>query len=131
MTHDDAVIISPPARPPRGEPVFVPRATTVVVVAALGVCVLVNAALLVDRLLLDRATAGSDAALVRKDQVVTLTGLSHVAFWRTSVLLTRGGCSSWRPSSWPPPPPPGTRRRRRRQAPRSGFWRGRCASVWC
>ncbi|MEU1616062.1 DUF4328 domain-containing protein [Streptomyces sp. NPDC005722] len=43
MTHDGAVIISPPARPPRGEPDLVPRATTVVVVAALGVRVPVNA----------------------------------------------------------------------------------------
>ncbi|MET9877291.1 DUF4328 domain-containing protein [Actinacidiphila glaucinigra] len=89
MTHDDAVIISPPARPAGGEPVFVPRATTVVVVAALGVCVLVNAALLADRLLLDRAAAGSDAALVRKDQVVTLTGLSHLAFVLTGVVFLR------------------------------------------
>ncbi|MFD8076130.1 DUF4328 domain-containing protein [Streptomyces sp. NPDC059718] len=89
MIHDDAGVMSPPVRPAEGEPVFVPKATTVLVVAALGVCVLVNAALLVARLFLDRAAGGSAAALARGDEVVTLTGLSHLAFVLTGVVFLR------------------------------------------
>ncbi|MDX3095874.1 DUF4328 domain-containing protein [Streptomyces sp. ME01-24h] len=89
MTQDDAIVISPPARPATSEPVFVPKATTVVVVAALAVCVLVNAALLADRLLLYRAADGSRAALARTDEVAALTGLSHLAFLLTGVVFLR------------------------------------------
>lgn len=89
MTDHDAIVISPPVQPAEGEPVFVPKALTVVVVAALGTCVLVNATLLVARLFLHRAAHGSDVALAREDEVLTLTGLSHLAFLLTGVVFLR------------------------------------------
>ncbi|MFE0630487.1 hypothetical protein ACFW3D_26405 [Streptomyces sp. NPDC058864] len=48
-----------------------------------------NAALPVDRLCYSIAAAGSDALLVRKDEVVTLTGLSRLTFALTGIVLLR------------------------------------------
>jgi uncharacterized protein involved in exopolysaccharide biosynthesis len=55
VSNDDAIAISPPVPLTEGEPLFVPKVMTIVVVAALGVCVLVNAALLIAQLRLYRA----------------------------------------------------------------------------
>jgi hypothetical protein len=89
VSHDDAIAISPPVPSAKGEPIFVPKAMTMVVVAALGVCVLVNAALLIAQLRLYRAVDGSYAAFERGIWVGNLTGISHFAFVLTGVVFLR------------------------------------------
>lgn len=79
MNHDDIIATSPPVPRPR-EPLFVPRVMTTVVMAALGVCVLVNAALLVAQLRFHRAADGSYAAVQREMWVGNLTGMRLLAF---------------------------------------------------
>ncbi|MFE4652072.1 DUF4328 domain-containing protein [Streptomyces sp. NPDC056707] len=89
MNHDDAIAISPPAPSTEGEPLFVPRAMTTVVVAALGVCVLVNAALLIAQLRFLRAADGSYAAVQREMWVGNLTGMRLLAFLVTGIVFLR------------------------------------------
>ncbi|MFE9867269.1 DUF4328 domain-containing protein [Streptomyces sp. NPDC005506] len=89
MNHDDAIAISPPAPSTEGEPLFVPRAMTTVVVAALGVCVLVNAALLIAQLRFMRAADGSYAAVQREMWVGNLTGMRLLAFLVTGIVFLR------------------------------------------
>ncbi|MGW6291926.1 DUF4328 domain-containing protein [Streptomyces sp. NPDC055058] len=62
---------------------------TTVVVAALGACVLVNAALLIAQLRLYRAADGSYAAFEREIWVGNLTGLRLVAFLLTGIVFLR------------------------------------------
>lgn len=59
------------------------------VVVALGICVLVNAALLIAQLRLHGAADGSYAALDRGIWVGNLTGISHLAFVLTGVVFLR------------------------------------------
>ncbi|MGW3873097.1 DUF4328 domain-containing protein [Streptomyces sp. NPDC005055] len=89
VSHDDAIAISPPAPSTEREPLFVPRPMTTVVVAALGVCVLVNAALLIAQLRLCRATDGSYAAFQREIWVGNLTGMRLLAFLVTGFVFLR------------------------------------------
>ncbi|WNO68615.1 DUF4328 domain-containing protein [Streptomyces sp. AM2-3-1] len=89
MNHDDAIAISPPAPSTEREPLFVPRAMTTVVVAALGVCVLVNAALLIAQLRFLRAADGSYAAVQREMWVGTFTGMRLLAFLVTGIVFLR------------------------------------------
>ncbi|WP_406359615.1 DUF4328 domain-containing protein [Streptomyces sp. NBC_01544] len=89
MNHDDAIAISPPAPSTEREPLFVPRAMTTVVVAALGVCVLVNAALLIAQLRFSRAADGSYAAVQREMWVGTFTGMRLLAFLVTGIVFLR------------------------------------------
>ncbi|WP_326818299.1 DUF4328 domain-containing protein [Streptomyces sp. NBC_01762] len=62
---------------------------TTVVIAALGVCVLVNAALLIAQLRLYRATDGSYAAFQREVWVGNLTGMRLLAFLVTGFVFLR------------------------------------------
>jgi hypothetical protein len=89
VSNDDAIAISPPVPLTEGEPLFVPKVMTIVVVAALGVCVLVNAALLIAQLRLYRAANGSYAAFEREIWVGNLTGMSHLAFVLTGIIFLR------------------------------------------
>ncbi|WP_351235668.1 DUF4328 domain-containing protein [Streptomyces sp. NPDC002133] len=89
MNDDGTIAMSPPAPSAKGEPLFVPKAMTTVVVAALGACVLVNAALLVAQLRLHRAADGSYAAFEREIWVGTLTGLRLFAFLLTGIVFLR------------------------------------------
>lgn len=89
VSHDDASAISPPVSSTEREPLFVPRAMTTVVIAALGVCVLVNAALLIAQLRLYRATDGSYAAFQREVWVGNLTGMRLLAFLVTGFVFLR------------------------------------------
>lgn len=89
MNHDDAIAISPPVPSTGREPLFVPRAMTTVVMAALGGCVLVNAALFVAQLRLHRAADGSYAAVQREMWVGNLTGMRLLAFLVTGFVFLR------------------------------------------
>ncbi|MFJ7948395.1 DUF4328 domain-containing protein [Streptomyces sp. NPDC096354] len=89
MNHDDAIAISAPVPSTGREPLFVPRAMTTVVMAALGGCVLVNAALLVAQLLLHRVADGSYAAVQREMWVGNLTGMRLLAFLVTGFVFLR------------------------------------------
>ncbi|MFF1846858.1 DUF4328 domain-containing protein [Streptomyces sp. NPDC058217] len=62
---------------------------TTVVVAALGVCVLVNAALLIAQLRFLRAADGSYAAVQREMWVGNLTGMRLLAFLVTGIVFLR------------------------------------------
>ncbi|MGY4907692.1 DUF4328 domain-containing protein [Streptomyces sp. 900116325] len=89
MNHDDTIAISAPVPSTGREPLFVPRAMTTVVMAALGVCVLVNAALLVAQLRFHRAADGSYAAVQREMWVGNLTGMRLLAFLVTGIVFLR------------------------------------------
>ncbi|MFD7757733.1 DUF4328 domain-containing protein [Streptomyces sp. NPDC059757] len=89
MNHDDAIAISPPTPSTEREPLFVPRAMTTVVMAALGVCVLVNAALLIAQLRFFRAADGSYAAVQREMWVGNLTGMRLLTFLVTGIVFLR------------------------------------------
>jgi hypothetical protein len=89
VSHDNAIVISPPVLSTEGEPVFVPKAMTTVVVALLGACVLVNAALLIAQLRLYRAADGSYAAFEREIWVGNLTGMRLFAFLLTGFVFLR------------------------------------------
>ncbi|MFE7772575.1 DUF4328 domain-containing protein [Streptomyces sp. NPDC057445] len=89
MSHDNAIAISPPVPSAAREPLFVPKAMTTVVVAALGVCTLVNAALLVAQLRLHLAADGSYAAFEREMWVGNLTGIRLLAFLLTGFVFLR------------------------------------------
>ncbi|MET7787009.1 DUF4328 domain-containing protein [Streptomyces sp900116325] len=89
MNHDDTIAISAPVPSTGRVPLFVPRAMTTVVMAALGVCVLVNAALLVAQLRFHRAADGSYAAIQREMWVGNLTGMRLLAFLVTGIVFLR------------------------------------------
>ncbi|WP_327711320.1 DUF4328 domain-containing protein [Streptomyces sp. NBC_00464] len=89
MTHNDAIAASRPVSSPDGEPLFVPTAMTAAVVAALGACVLLNAALLVAQLRLYRAPDGSHAASGSETWVDNLTGMVLFAFLLTGFVFLR------------------------------------------
>lgn len=89
MSHNDAIAVSPPVPSAEREPLFVPKAMTTVVVAALGACVLVNVALLVAQLRLYRATDGSYAAFEREIWVGNLTGMRLFATLLTGFVFLR------------------------------------------
>ncbi|MGY4918630.1 DUF4328 domain-containing protein [Streptomyces sp. 900116325] len=89
MNHDDTIAISAPVPSTGRVPLFVPRAMTTVVMAALGVCVLVNAALLVAQLRFHRAADGSYAAVQREMWVGNLTGTRLLAFLVTGIVFLR------------------------------------------
>lgn len=89
VNRDDTIAISPPVPSTAREPLFVPRAMTTVVMAALGVCVLVNAALLVAQLRFSRAVDGSYVAVQREMWVGNLTGMRLLAFLVTGIVFLR------------------------------------------
>ncbi|UUN29809.1 DUF4328 domain-containing protein [Streptomyces sp. FIT100] len=89
MSHDDVLARSSPLPSTRHEPLFVPKALTTVVVAALGICVLANAALLVAQVRLHLATEGSYAAFESGMWVGNLTGLRLLAFLLTGIVFLR------------------------------------------
>ncbi|WP_051878403.1 DUF4328 domain-containing protein [Streptomyces sp. NRRL B-24720] len=89
MNHDDTIAISPHVPSTAREPLFVPRAMTTVVMAALGVSVLVNAASLVAQLRFSRAVDGSYAAVQREMWVGNLTGMRLLAFLVTGIVFLR------------------------------------------
>jgi hypothetical protein len=89
VNRDDAIVMSPPVPSTEREPVFVPKAMTIVVVVALWACVLVNAALFIAQLRLNRAADGSYAAFEGEVWVGNLTGMRLFAFLVTGIVFLR------------------------------------------